>query len=162
MRHRGSSCILNTSMKTPSLPPQARVPHRPLRPSTVLPSLINISPTAAPPSSVAEASARLSSINNAEPTSVSYSDFAVDLVEASLTTQNFNDALNFAQNLNGPNSDHNVNPKNPKPPAYPRAGKTDAPYDVSEQQLRGAIYIPSTFQYGAGYAPSPCILVPGR
>lgn len=130
--------------------------------ANVLSSLTGIVPTAAPPASVAEASQRLSSVINTEPTPASYLTVAEDLVEAGLTSQNFNDALSFAQNgLNGPNSDHNINPKNPHPPAYPRAGRRDAPYDLSEEQLRGAIYIPPTFQYGAGYAPPPAILVPG-
>jgi hypothetical protein len=57
----------------------------------------------------------------------------------------------------GPNSAVNINPA-PKTVVYPKAGASDAPYNVLEISLRGAIYIPSTFTYGK---KPPVILFPG-
>ena len=58
----------------------------------------------------------------------------------------------------GENSMDNANPRNPLPPIYPKKQLSDAPYSISEAQLRGAIYIPSTFTHGS---KPPVILVPG-
>jgi hypothetical protein len=57
----------------------------------------------------------------------------------------------------GENSDNN---NNPKPPVsiYPRKGNSDAPYSLSEEALRKAIYIPSGFTYGK---VRPILMLPG-
>ena len=132
----------------------------------LLPSLTSALETATAtllsPSSVSDAASRLSSTIEAEATANTYVDVAIDLVEAGLTTENVDDVVGFVDGLlDGENSSNNVNPRNPKPAAYPRAGPNDAPYDLSEETLRGAIYIPETFQYGRRGAPQPIILVPG-
>lgn len=134
--------------------------------ATGLPSLSSAlqaaTATTAAPSDISEASARLSSAIQAEPTGSSYENVAIDLIEAALTTENVKDFASFAAGLvDGENSSNNINPRIPVPPAYPRAGLTDAPYSQSEQTLRGAIYIPPTFKYGRPGAPQPVILVPG-
>jgi hypothetical protein len=59
------------------------------------------------------------------------------------------------------NSFTNVNRRQPLPAAFPRAGPRDAPYSLKESDLRAAIHIPQTFQYGAPGGPQPIILVPG-
>ena len=56
------------------------------------------------------------------------------------------------------NSQTNINSRNPSPAVYPIKSSKDAPYSLSEAQLRGAIHIPSTFTYGS---KPPVILVPG-
>ena len=120
-----------------------------------------VTATIAPPASPSKGIARLSSIFGARPTPTSIYEPAEEIVEAGLTTNNVVDALAFVSGaLTGQNSDHNVNPRNPKRPIYPRAEPRDAPYDVTEAGLRGAIYIPSSFQYGRKGAPQPVILVP--
>lgn len=50
--------------------------------------------------------------------------------------------------------------RNPDPPksVYPRVADCDAPYSVSEADLRSAIYIPESFTYGK---KQPVILMPG-
>lgn len=58
----------------------------------------------------------------------------------------------------GINSENNYNPRDPFPRVYPYKAPGDAPYDLSESQLRRVIYIPSTFTYGK---KPPVILVPG-
>ncbi|KAK5166319.1 uncharacterized protein LTR77_008580 [Saxophila tyrrhenica] len=114
------------------------------------------------PSSVAEASSRISSVIEAQATSNTIIEVAADLVEAGLTPSNVPDAFNFVQGvLTGQNSDNNNNPRDPSPAAFPKARRNDAPYSLTEQQLRAAIYIPPTFQYGRRGAPQPAILVPG-
>ena len=81
-------------------------------------------------------------------------------MEQGLTTDNAADIVNLVDGLlTGDNSEINVNLKNPSPAAYPKAGPSDAPYDLSEAELRAAIHIPPTFKYGTG--AQPIILVPG-
>lgn len=118
--------------------------------------------TLAPPSAIADASSRLSSAIQAEATKATIVQVAVDLVEAGLTADNVGEVTGFIEGaLTGENSVNNVNPRNPSPPAYPKASSKDAPYSLSEAALRAAIYIPPTFQYGRDGAPQPVILVPG-
>ncbi|KAI9717207.1 MAG: hypothetical protein M1828_007400 [Chrysothrix sp. TS-e1954] len=56
------------------------------------------------------------------------------------------------------NSDANHNYVPPRDTIYPKRSASDAPYDVSEASLRAAIYIPSTFKYGA---VEPVLFIPG-
>ena len=129
---------------------------------SILSSLKTVTATTAVPTSPAEASKRISQVFNAQPTPTYYFNATKQLVAAGLTSDNVADAIGFVSGLStGENSFNNVNPKDPNPAAYPRAGPNDAPYDLTEQQLRAAIYIPSTFKYGADGAPQPVILVPG-
>lgn len=68
-----------------------------------------------------------------------------------------------AQSLNkflgsGMDSMRNSNPE-PKTQIYPQRSAQDAPYSLSEQELRSKIYFPSTFSASSG--KQPVILVPG-
>jgi hypothetical protein len=47
---------------------------------------------------------------------------------------------------------------NPATPVFPQKGSSDAPYSLTEAQLREIIYIPSTFTYGK---VQPLVMVPG-
>jgi hypothetical protein len=58
----------------------------------------------------------------------------------------------------GCNSETNNNPRNPSAAVYPKKSSQDAPYSLTEAQLRQAIYIPSTFTYGN---VPPLVMVPG-
>lgn len=58
----------------------------------------------------------------------------------------------------GENSIDNNNP--PVQGIYPQKEDGDAPYSLSEEELRKALYIPSGFQYGAG-SKRPVIMIPG-
>lgn len=79
-----------------------------------------------------------------------------------LTSDNVEGALDFVGDLlSGDNSERNSNPIDPTPAAFPTAGPSDAPYSLSEDDLRAVIHIPDSFQYGAEGAPQPIILVPG-
>lgn len=94
-----------------------------------------------------------------------FSNGVTDIVEAAeeivfnglLPTSIF-DFLNgyFDSSLN---SVSNTNSKSPNSSVYPKSSG-DAPYSVDENTLRGAIYIPSSFSYGAN-GKKPIILVPG-
>jgi hypothetical protein len=59
-----------------------------------------------------------------------------------------------------PAGENNINNNNPKPPSkiYPKKENGDAPYSLSEDALRQAIYIPPGFTYGK---KPPVIFVPG-
>ncbi|CAK3926563.1 Hypothetical predicted protein [Lecanosticta acicola] len=57
------------------------------------------------------------------------------------------------------NNQDNVNPI-PAPGIYPKKESDDAPYDLSEQQLRQIIYIPPDFGYGKN-GLMPVLFLPG-
>jgi hypothetical protein len=54
----------------------------------------------------------------------------------------------------------NDNSKEPVTSIYPHKAPEDVPYDVNENKLRSAIYIPDSFEYGAN-GKQPVLLVPG-
>jgi hypothetical protein len=60
----------------------------------------------------------------------------------------------------GIDSTNNINSVNPTTTIYPRSSSTNPDYSVSDQQLRSAIHIPSTFKYGTD-SKQAVILVPG-
>jgi hypothetical protein len=68
--------------------------------------------------------------------------------------------LNTALTGGLPVGENSINNNNPKPSStiYPRKESGDAPYSLSEDALRKAIYIPSGFTYGT---KRPVIMVPG-
>ncbi|KAJ4999823.1 Lipase B [Colletotrichum sp. SAR 10_66] len=72
------------------------------------------------------------------------------------------DLTSIVNKLVGPltplDSTNNLNPLNPAKPIYPKKDAADAPYSLTEQQLRQAIYIPKSFTYGQ---KPPVIFVPG-
>lgn len=114
------------------------------------------------PSDAEQARATVSKVFAASPTPKNIIDTAAQLVAQGLTTDNVESALDFIDGvLTGENSMNNNNPRNPTPAAYPKAGPSDAPYSLSEAELRAVIHIPSEFQYGKAGAPQPIILVPG-
>ncbi|KAF1916641.1 hypothetical protein BDU57DRAFT_516856 [Ampelomyces quisqualis] len=59
-----------------------------------------------------------------------------------------------------PAGENNVNNDNPPPPEtiYPKKENGDAPYSISEDKLRKALYIPEGFTYGD---KRPVLMVPG-
>ncbi|GAB7338950.1 hypothetical protein MBLNU457_5623t1 [Dothideomycetes sp. NU457] len=122
----------------------------------VLSSLSLVTPTASP-TDEADAISRLSSIVQvAQPTNII--EYDALLVLNGLTTisvaNGIGDVLGeFSQMDSSSNS-------NPDPPTsvYPQKGPCDAPYSVSEDKLRSAIYIPDSFTHGA---KPPVILFPG-
>jgi len=58
----------------------------------------------------------------------------------------------------GANSPVNVNLRQPAMQIYPKKEKDDAPYSLSEAEMRAQIHIPSGFTYGK---VQPIIMVPG-
>jgi hypothetical protein len=82
------------------------------------------------------------------------------IVEAGLTTNNVVDLVGFLDGfLIGENSFNNFNPRNPKQRIFPQADSRDAPFSMTEGQLRAVIHTPLSFKYGKG--SQPIILVPG-
>jgi hypothetical protein len=114
------------------------------------------------PSSVEEAQSAISDAIQASPTPNNIISAAAKLVTQGLTTNNVLQALDYVDGLlTGENSEKNNNPIDPATPVYPKADPSDSPYSLSEDDLRAAIHIPPTFQYGKEGAPQPIILVPG-
>src|ERR1700744_2716789 len=80
---------------------------------------------------------------------------AADLINSGITPGNLTELIAILES--GCNSQTNGNPS-PKTAVYPKKGSSDAPYSLSESQLRAAIHIPSGFTYGK---KPPVILAPG-
>ncbi|KAF2423116.1 alpha/beta-hydrolase [Tothia fuscella] len=108
------------------------------------------------PSNVEQAVSVVSSILTPQPTNL-YKNI-VQLAANGLgpSASDFN--LLVVGSLVGPNSENNLNLRSPAQPIYPKKSSTDAPYSLTEAQLRRVIYIPPAFTYGS---KSPVILVPG-
>lgn len=105
------------------------------------------------PTSAAQAQQELQTINNASAGDIFQSGAQILLNGlAGSDYQNIATAYTIESNP--------VNPFNPNPPRpiYPKADPRDAPYDLSEQQLRQVIYIPPEFTYGK---KRPVIFLPG-
>lgn len=60
--------------------------------------------------------------------------------------------------INAIDSINNNNPRNPAKAIWPRKDPADAPYTLTESQLRRVIFIPQTFTYGK---KPPVIFIPG-
>ncbi|KAJ5474744.1 hypothetical protein N7475_004310 [Penicillium sp. IBT 31633x] len=84
---------------------------------------------------------------------------AIDVVSVGLVSTSTIDILNGVTN-HEINSVTNNNTKNPVPPIYPTKFPADAPYNIPETALRGAIYIPPSFSYGITNK-TPVVLIPG-
>ncbi|OJD35633.1 lipase b precursor [Diplodia corticola] len=122
-------------------------------PTAILSQLKLVQP-ASKPTSVEEAQSRLEQVYSATPTNI-YKNVANQISEG-LTTMTINEALGIL--TTGENSQTNNNLRDPATPIYPQKSPSDAPYSLSEQQLRQAIYIPPAFTYGQ---KPPVIFVPG-
>lgn len=121
--------------------------------ASILNILEGIVPTGTP-TNIAQASSTLEAIYGTTPTS-----FWVDVgtqIGAGVVPNNIVDIV--AALPEGENSVNNRNTRNPAEAIYPKKASTDAPYSLSEEALRAAIYIPSGFTYGS---KPPTIFVPG-
>lgn len=110
-------------------------------------------PTATP-TSIPDATSVVVSIFSAKPTNL-YEN-VIEMVENGLAPSDIADIVS-AYSV-GYNSETNVNPAVPHKAIYPKKSSSDAPYSLTETQLREVIYIPSTFTYGK---KPPVTLVPG-
>ncbi|OMP84626.1 Lipase B [Diplodia seriata] len=122
-------------------------------PTAILSQLKLVHP-ASKPTSVEQAQDRLKQVYSATPTNI-YKNIA-NQISTGLTTLTITEALGILPA--GENSQTNNNPREPATPVYPRKSPSDAPYSLSEQQLRQAIYIPPSFTFGE---KPPVIFVPG-
>ncbi|QIX01624.1 hypothetical protein AMS68_007141 [Peltaster fructicola] len=129
--------------------------------SSVLAQLTTVTATSKP-TDIQGASWTLSSICQATPSPTNIYGTIGNIVAAGLTVDNVATIANAVDGLlSGEESWNNTNPIQPAWPIYPQKDHRDVVYDISEKDLRAAIYIPDTFQYGAYGAPNPIILVPG-
>ncbi|CAG8883510.1 unnamed protein product [Penicillium nalgiovense] len=94
-----------------------------------------------PVSTVEEGLSVLSSIPHNHRTSLQN---AIDIVSLGLVPSSITDILNGITN-HEINSIANNNTKNPTPRIHPTRSFGDAPYDIPEETLRSAIYIPQPF-----------------
>ncbi|KAK7723391.1 hypothetical protein SLS57_004585 [Botryosphaeria dothidea] len=122
-------------------------------PADILSQLQKVTPVSKP-ANVQEAQDQIRQIYSQTPTNI-FENIARQ-IGAGLTTMTITEALGIL--TTGENSQTNINPRQPSTPIYPRKSPSDAPYSLSEQQLRQAIYIPPAFTYGQ---KPPTIFVPG-
>lgn len=131
---------------------------------SALSSLTAIKPTAAAPTNAQQLNSALQGIYTA-----SFTDLAVPVASqvaaglVSSTGSSLGDVVNSVLGANpllplGENSIVNVNLRAPAQSVYPNKGAKDAPYSLTEAQLRAAIHIPPTFTYGQ---KPPTIFIPG-
>ncbi|RKK80486.1 hypothetical protein BFJ69_g4294 [Fusarium oxysporum] len=108
------------------------------------------------PKNVGEASSITKKVAKSEPDNIV--EYSARLIANGIVSGSTDDILGYAQGLGSvENGNNNQNPDPPKS-VFPRAASCDAPYTVSENKLRSAIYIPDTFTYGKKL---PVILFPG-
>jgi hypothetical protein len=112
------------------------------------------------PSSTEEAFHKLSIIHESKAHSLL--DGARHLISHGLASLKVDGIHAFLEGMSkGEGSDSNVNDREPSEPIYPKVASGDASYSIPEAKLRGAIYIPTTFRYGAADASQPILLVGG-
>ncbi|KAF5608528.1 lipase B [Fusarium pseudoanthophilum] len=108
------------------------------------------------PKNVGEASSIIEKVAKSEPDNIV--EYSARLIANGIVSGSTDDLLSYAQGLgSAENGNNNQNPDAPKS-VYPKAANCDAPYSVSEDELRSAIFIPDTFTYGGKL---PVILFPG-
>lgn len=133
--------------------------------SATLASLTKITPTAAAPTNAQQLNSALEAIYTANYTNLAVpvaSQVAAGLISPTGTSlggivSSLLGGLNGLLPI-GQNSIANINLLSPAKAVYPKKGTNDAPYSLTEAQLRAAIYIPPTFTYGQ---KPPTIFVPG-
>lgn len=104
--------------------------------------LMNIVPALAP-TSIAKEQAGIADMESANPSDIFQS--GANILLAGLAG---GDYATISQAYLTESSTMNTNLKEPTKPVYPKANSSDAPYDLTEQQLRQVIYIPPDFTYG--------------
>ncbi|KAJ1322930.1 triacylglycerol lipase [Microdochium nivale] len=121
----------------------------------VITQLQNLAPEQRP-GSIEEVMAALQAVTSARPATII--EYNAQLIARGILSGTVQDLLDFANGaVSAEGSSNNVNPV-PSRSVYPKAKSCDAPYRVSEEKLRAAIHIPSTFTFGR---KRPVILVPG-
>jgi hypothetical protein len=110
-----------------------------------------------PVTTLEEALGSLGNVRNAS--DVGLIGVAIDVVTNGLAPKNILDLVKGLTNqrLNSMNND---NSEEPSSPVFPKKTSDDAPYSLSEEELRSTIYIPDEFQYGAN-GKRPVLLIPG-
>lgn len=98
------------------------------------------------PTSIPEVVSLVSSVFASTPTNLF--DDVLELIEAGIAPTPQELETLIVGSVAPENSEHNVNLKNPNNKIYPFKSTGDAPYTLSEAQLREVIYIPQTFTYG--------------
>ncbi|ORY55839.1 uncharacterized protein BCR38DRAFT_414699 [Pseudomassariella vexata] len=124
-------------------------------PQSVLSVLEGVEATAAP-NSIQQAQSTLQAIYSATPTNL-YKNVAKQ-IQAGLGPSKIHQVASDLRAGKGENCQTNHNPINPREPIYPKKSLQDAPYSLSEEKLRGAIFIPPNFTYGQ---KPPTVFVPG-
>lgn len=106
------------------------------------------------PDALAEIQRTIGDLQNANTTIENVAQAILNGVSVTDLTQN----VLAGYGLSNINSYNNVNPPSPVQ-IYPKKQPNDAPYNIPEDQLRAAIYIPPTFSYDQN--KRPILFVPG-
>ncbi|KAF4341978.1 lipase B [Fusarium beomiforme] len=108
------------------------------------------------PKDINDASSIMEKVAASEPDNIV--EYSARLIANGVVSGSTDDLISYAKGLGSEeNGSSNQNPDPPKS-VYPKAASCDAPYTVSEDKLRSAIFIPDTFTYGKKL---PVILFPG-
>ncbi|KAK8193841.1 uncharacterized protein BKA78DRAFT_281835 [Phyllosticta capitalensis] len=124
--------------------------------SAILNLLVSAAPGAAPQNETALQSS-LKSIWGTTPSNF-YSALSDQILAGIVPALDLTSLSTIVDPTSGPNSVINDNPKEPAQPVYPQKGVKDAPYLLSEQELRQIIQFPEGFTYGQ---KQPVIFVSG-
>ena len=128
-------------------PTPVKIERRSTSVASIVPTII--------PTSIPQALSLISKAYEAAPTNPAV--FVPELISSGLILAGVDE-----NTIGGPTdaaaSSNNINLRSPAKPVYPQKEAGDAPYSVTENALRSAIYIPSSFTYGK---KPPIILVPG-
>ena len=129
--------------------------------NNTLDRLLNPTPTKAP-KSVSDIEPYLKARYASRPTNLRYTSNGLSYSANGLVVKNLGVEGAAGATINdSPQGINSFVKTNPPPPApiYPRLSPSDAPYSLTETQLRAAIYIPSTFD--PKNALKPVLLDPG-
>ncbi|KAK7549909.1 hypothetical protein IWX49DRAFT_512517 [Phyllosticta citricarpa] len=123
----------------------------------ILNLLVSTVPATAAPTNVTALVSTLQSIWGSTPSNW-YSALGAQILAGVIPEISLGSLTTIVDPTTGTSSVANDNTREPSEPVFPLKGSKDAPYSLSEAELREIIYFPEEFTYGQKH---PVILIPG-